>query len=85
MFYNNDAIKTFFSPQNPRNWNRTTYSPHLFLKFSSIFDSMLDDANLLKEVVELLSREDSERVTWADAWRRIEELWGRDDRDVVLR
>ncbi|RVE43546.1 hypothetical protein evm_011804 [Chilo suppressalis] len=72
---------------NTSGWNTTAYEPHLFLKFSGAFDSLVEDISLIRNMVrELLdTRKEKTGVTLADAWSYAADVFEGKDRNMTLR
>ncbi|KAJ2941105.1 hypothetical protein O0L34_g10339 [Tuta absoluta] len=68
-----------------KKWNTTTYPPHVYLKFSSSLDGLIEDVNIIQNVLEDFKKESgSEPGTWSFAWNHVVDVLKRDDRDVLF-
>lgn len=72
--------------QNFTTWNTTEYQPHLFLKFSSSFDSLMDDIVISRKALEsAFSDSNDGRLGLKDAWDYAVKTLNTTDRDEIMR
>lgn len=70
----------------PTTWNTTDYQPHLFLKFSSMFDSLVEDIIITKRTVQVVFNDTADgKLGLKGAWNYAVNALNTTDRDVVLR
>ncbi|KAI5638967.1 hypothetical protein NE865_08419 [Phthorimaea operculella] len=69
-----------------KKYNTTVYPPHVFLKFSSSLDGLIEDGVIIHTVLEDFKMESgNEPGTWSFAWKHVAEVLNRDDRDVLFK
>ena len=77
------SLQTF---QIPSAWNATDYQPHLFLKFSSMFDSLVEDILVMKDTIQYVKNDTADgRLGLKEAWKYAVKALNTTERDDVLR
>lgn len=67
-------------------WNRTDYPPHLFLKFSSNVDSVIQDVVIVRETLNHVFKDSEDgHLGLKEAWKYTVDTLNTSDRDVILR
>ncbi|CAH0591712.1 unnamed protein product [Chrysodeixis includens] len=73
------------SVSNHTSWNRTDYSPHLFLKFSATFDAVVDDILLARDALQQVFNDSAAgQLGMKEAWTYAVKALNNTDRDVIL-
>lgn len=80
-------VRDTWFPQKTQTWKNATFEPHLFLKFSSIFDSLINDTLAVKEVLQYILNGDAAKnhVGLKAAWEYAIKAFNTTERNTILR
>ncbi|CAG5057857.1 unnamed protein product [Parnassius apollo] len=71
---------------DPGDLNSTVFEPHLFLRFSAAFDSLIEDTYILKDfLLDALNESADRHPTLLTAWKHAVNAFNTTDRDDIFR